>query len=47
MDTFLNLVVLGGRLIQHLRGAWRCTCEIAVVVNASIGEPEGPPDLGL
>jgi len=36
IDAFICL----GRLLGHLRGAWRCTCELAVVVNSTTGVDE-------
>lgn len=34
---FIDLLIATGRLLGHLRAAWRCTCEIAVIVDTHLG----------
>jgi len=45
VETIVNTVICVGRLLGHLRGAWRCTCEIAVILDAAI-EPTPGLDAG-
>lgn len=35
LGRMVELGILVGRLLGHLRGAWTCGCKIAVVVNAT------------
>lgn len=42
MGTLLEVLIATGRMLGHLRGAWRCGCQIAVIVNATL---EVAPDV--
>lgn len=42
MGTFIDVLVKAGQLLHHVRGAWRCTCEIAVIVNSTISTDLDP-----
>lgn len=33
----IDMIVAIGRLAYHLKGAWKCTCEIAVIVDTHLG----------
>lgn len=46
--ALVDILINTGRLLGHLRGAWRCSCEIACIVNATIEMyPDLEEDLGL
>jgi hypothetical protein len=47
METIVSLLIAAGRLAGHLRGAWRCTCEIACIVNATAGVQDVVDDPGF
>lgn len=48
MGSIVEILIATGRLLGHLRGAWRCSCEIAVIVNNTFGVvPEVDPDPGF
>jgi len=48
MESIISVLIATGRLLGHLRGAWRCTCEIACIVNSTIGiAPDVDPDPGF
>lgn len=32
----IDVVICIGRLLHHLRGAWQCSCQLAVAVNATV-----------
>lgn len=36
MESAVSALICFGRLLHHLRGAWRCTTELACIVNATI-----------
>lgn len=38
LNRMLNLIIAIGRLCGHLKGAWRCTCEIACIVDTAVSE---------
>lgn len=38
VKEMVDALICVGRLLNHLRGAWRCTCELAVVLNVTADE---------
>lgn len=36
METAVAVLIATGNLLRHLRGAWKCTCEIACIINTTV-----------
>jgi len=34
----IETLILAGKFLSHLRGAWVCGCKLAVIVNETVGE---------
>lgn len=47
MATLVDILVITGRMLWHMKGAWKCTCQLSAVLDIAQLADEVAQDTGL